>query len=169
ATRASTRPMRRSRCSGCRQAAGDHTGPIPTSTLVLLAIDHGAGAGRRIRTDKRAVHIWSAPRRPSRLDRTTDAMDIGLVEIQYYGCCVVDLQNHVLPHSAFRGQTPDEMYFGRGGRAGGPEVTRGHRAPSTRGGQPIDVVREMPNTQRGRMTPAADRRSTGLRPFDAPA
>jgi hypothetical protein len=22
--------------------------------------------------------------------------------------------NHVLPHSAFRGQTPDEMYFGTG-------------------------------------------------------
>jgi hypothetical protein len=39
-------------------------------------------------------------------------MDIGLVEIQYYGCCVVDLHNHVLPHSAFRGQTPDEKYFG---------------------------------------------------------
>jgi hypothetical protein len=41
-------------------------------------------------------------------------MDIGLVEIQYYGCCVVDLHNRVLPHSAFRGQTPDEMYFGTG-------------------------------------------------------
>jgi hypothetical protein len=41
-------------------------------------------------------------------------MDIGLVEIQYYGCCVVDLHNTVLPHSAFRGQTPDEMYFGSG-------------------------------------------------------
>jgi hypothetical protein len=41
-------------------------------------------------------------------------MDIGLVEIQYYGCCVVDLHNRVLPHSAFRGQTPDEMYFATG-------------------------------------------------------
>jgi hypothetical protein len=41
-------------------------------------------------------------------------MDIGLVEIQYYGCCVVDLHNRVLPHSAFRGQTPNEMYFGAG-------------------------------------------------------
>ncbi len=27
----------------------------------------------------------------------------------------VDEHNHVLPHSAFRGQTPDEMYFGTGG------------------------------------------------------
>ena len=26
----------------------------------------------------------------------------------------VDEQNRVLPHSAFRGQTPDEMYFGTG-------------------------------------------------------
>ena len=26
----------------------------------------------------------------------------------------VEEHNHVLPHSAFRGQTPDEMYFGRG-------------------------------------------------------
>jgi putative transposase len=26
----------------------------------------------------------------------------------------VDQHNHVLPHSAFRGQTPDEMYFGTG-------------------------------------------------------
>jgi putative transposase len=26
----------------------------------------------------------------------------------------VEEHNRVLPHSAFRGQTPDEMYFGRG-------------------------------------------------------
>jgi putative transposase len=26
----------------------------------------------------------------------------------------VDEHNHVLPHSAFRGQTPDETYFGTG-------------------------------------------------------
>jgi len=26
----------------------------------------------------------------------------------------VDEHNSVLPHSAFRGQTPDEMYFGKG-------------------------------------------------------
>jgi len=28
----------------------------------------------------------------------------------------VDEHNRVLPHSAFRGQTPDEMYFGTGAR-----------------------------------------------------
>jgi putative transposase len=66
----------------------------------------------------------------------------------------VHAPNHVLPHSAFRGQTPDERYFGTGGRgAGGAEVTRGRRAPSTRGGQPIGVLRDVPVTQRGRMTP----------------
>jgi hypothetical protein len=27
----------------------------------------------------------------------------------------VDEHNRVLPHSVFRGQTPDEMYFGTGG------------------------------------------------------
>jgi hypothetical protein len=29
----------------------------------------------------------------------------------------VHQHNHVLPHSAFRGQTPDEMYFGTGAAA----------------------------------------------------
>ena len=61
--------------------------------------------------------------------------------------------NHVLPHSAFRGQTPDEMYLRHRGRsAGGPDVTRGRRAPSARGGQPIGVVQDVPVSQRGRMT-----------------
>jgi hypothetical protein len=41
----------------------------------------------------------------------------------------------------------------RGRGAGGPEVTRGRRAPSTRGGQPIGGLRDVPVTQRGRMTP----------------
>jgi transposase InsO family protein len=46
----------------------------------------------------------------------------------------VQEHNHVLPHSAFRGQTPDEMYFGTGGRGTGrPEVTRGRREPSPHG------------------------------------
>ena len=45
----------------------------------------------------------------------------------------VDEHNRVLPHSAFRGQTPDEMYFGIGGHsAGRPDVTCGRRAPDTR-------------------------------------
>jgi len=46
----------------------------------------------------------------------------------------------------------------RGRRAGGPEGTRGRRAPSTRRGQPIDVLRDVPVTQHGRMTQPADRR-----------
>ncbi len=41
----------------------------------------------------------------------------------------------------------------RGCGAGGPDVTRGRRAPSTRRGQPIGVLRDVPVTQRGRMTP----------------
>ena len=60
----------------------------------------------------------------------------------------VDEHNRVLPHSAFRGQTPDEMYLRHRGRgAGGPDVTRGRRAPSTRGGQPIGVLRDVPVTR----------------------
>jgi hypothetical protein len=37
--------------------------------------------------------------------------------------------NHVLPHSAFRGQTPDEMYFGTGDALVRLEVTVGRTAP----------------------------------------
>ena len=57
-------------------------------------------------------------------------MDIGLVEIQYYGCCVVDLHNRVVPHSAFRGQTPDEMYFSTGD--GVPADLTSHAAAARR-------------------------------------
>ncbi len=39
--------------------------------------------------------------------------------------------NRVLPHSAFRGQTPDEMYLGTGD-AVPAVVTRGRRTPGTR-------------------------------------
>jgi transposase InsO family protein len=41
----------------------------------------------------------------------------------------------------------------RGRGAGGPDLTRGRRAPSTGGAQPIGVLRDVPVTQRGRMTP----------------
>jgi hypothetical protein len=44
----------------------------------------------------------------------------------------VDEHNRVLPHSAFRGQTPDEMYFGTGTHTGRHDVTRGRCAPGTR-------------------------------------
>jgi hypothetical protein len=54
----------------------------------------------------------------------------------------VDEHNRVLPHSAFRGQTPDEMYIGTPeGVPGRPDVTRGGRAPDTHGSQPIGVGR----------------------------
>jgi len=31
-----------------------------------------------------------------------------------YGHCVAELHNTKMPHAAFDGQTPDEIYFGRG-------------------------------------------------------
>jgi len=58
-------------------------------------------------------------------------MDIGRVEIQYYECCVVDLHNRVIPHSAFHGQTPDEMYFGTGDAVPADLRSRAARAPGT--------------------------------------
>jgi hypothetical protein len=63
------------------------------------------------------------------------------------------INNHVLPHSAFRGQTADEIYFGTGDAVPADLRSRaGRRAPSTRGGQPIRVLRDVPVTQRGRLT-----------------
>ena len=61
--------------------------------------------------------------------------------------------NRVLPHSAFLGQTPDEMYFSTGDGVPTDLTTRGRRAPSTRGSQSVGVLRDVPVTQRGRMTP----------------
>jgi hypothetical protein len=40
----------------------------------------------------------------------------------------------------------------RGRCTGGPAVSRGRRAPSTRGSQPVGILRDVPVTQRGRMT-----------------
>jgi hypothetical protein len=42
----------------------------------------------------------------------------------------VDEHNRVLPHSAFRGQTPDEMYFGTG--AAVPAALTSHAAAARR-------------------------------------
>jgi hypothetical protein len=71
--------------------------------------------------------------------------------------------NHVLPHSAFRGQTPDEMYVGTGRRGtGGACVTRGHRTPSTHEGESIGVLHGVPLTQ-CRIAPALDRLPTRRR------
>ena len=49
----------------------------------------------------------------------------------------VDEHNRVLPHSAFRGQTPDEMYFGTGdavpaGLTSGAAAARRARAEANR-------------------------------------
>ena len=63
----------------------------------------------------------------------------------------VDEHNHVLPHSAFRGQTPDEMYFGTGDGVPADLRHARRRAPSTRGGQSVGVLRDVPVTQRGRL------------------
>jgi hypothetical protein len=75
----------------------------------------------------------------------------------------VDEHNRVLPH-AFRGQTPDEMYFGADNTdAGRPGITRGRGAPGTNGSTPIRVVRDMPVSRRRRVTivPATATRRPG--------
>jgi len=46
-----------------------------------------------------------------------------------------------------------DVRWHRGCRAGRPDITCGRRAPSTHGGQPIGVLRDVPVTRRGRMTP----------------
>ena len=45
----------------------------------------------------------------------------------------VDEHNRVLPHSAFRGQTPDEMYFGTGDAVPTDLTARAAAARRTRG------------------------------------
>jgi putative transposase len=45
----------------------------------------------------------------------------------------VDAHNRVLPHSAFRGQTPDEMYFGTGDAVPADLMSRAAAARRTRG------------------------------------
>ena len=44
--------------------------------------------------------------------------------------------NHVLPHSAFRGQTPDEMYFGTGDAVPADLTARAAAARRARVGRP---------------------------------
>ena len=62
----------------------------------------------------------------------------------------VNEHNRVLPHSAFRGQTPDEMYFGTGDTVPADLTSRAAAARRTRvESQPIGVVRDMPVSRRG--------------------
>jgi hypothetical protein len=61
----------------------------------------------------------------------------------------VDEHNRALPHSAFHGQTPDEMYLGTGDAMPAELASRAVAAPSARPSQPIGVVRD---SRRGRVT-----------------
>ena len=67
----------------------------------------------------------------------------------------VDQHNRVLPHSAFRGQTPDEMYFGTGDAVAADLISgaaAARRATGPRGGQPIRGLRDVSVTRHSRMT-----------------
>jgi putative transposase len=76
----------------------------------------------------------------------------------------VDQHNRVLPHSAFRGQTPDEMYFGTGDAVlanlqSAAAAARRARREMNR----IGVLRQLPVDRRGRMTTERGRSCRGLR------
>jgi putative transposase len=61
--------------------------------------------------------------------------------------------NRVLPHSAFRGQTPDEMYFGTGDGVPADLTSCAAAARrAARGGEPISGLPDVPVSRRGRMT-----------------
>ena len=64
----------------------------------------------------------------------------------------VDAHNRVLPHSAFRGQTPDEMYFGTATHS--RQTWRHARPPRAwHACRPTErVLRDVRDTQRGRVT-----------------
>jgi hypothetical protein len=62
----------------------------------------------------------------------------------------VQEHNHVLPHFAFRGQTPDEMYFGTGDAVPADLTARAAAARRARvEAQPIGVLQDVSATQRG--------------------
>ncbi len=58
----------------------------------------------------------------------------------------VDEHNTRLPHSAFGGQTPDEMYFGNGANI--PDELDGQesRTPISNGGESLDILPNVPAT-----------------------
>jgi hypothetical protein len=65
----------------------------------------------------------------------------------------VDEHNGVLPHSASRGRTPGEMYFGTGDWMPAPLTSHASRRPQgTNVSEAIGVVGDMPGSQRGRLT-----------------
>ena len=65
----------------------------------------------------------------------------------------VDQHNRVLPHSAFHGQTPDEMYFGTGDAVAEDLPSRAAAARLTRVEANRSASCEIcPSAVRGRMT-----------------
>ena len=73
----------------------------------------------------------------------------------------VDEHNRVLPHSAFRGQTPDEMYFGNRGRdTGRPE----HHARPPRAGHALKPTDRRRARRARQSTRPRDHRSDPRRP-----
>jgi hypothetical protein len=65
----------------------------------------------------------------------------------------VDQHNRVLPHSAFHGQTPDEMYFGTGDAVPEELLSRAVAARRTRVEANQSTSCEIcPSAVRGRMT-----------------
>jgi hypothetical protein len=55
----------------------------------------------------------------------------------------------VLPHSAFRRQTPEEKYFGSGNPVPAELIARVAAARRTHGGQSIGILQDVPAPQRG--------------------
>ena len=65
----------------------------------------------------------------------------------------VDEHNRVLPHSAFRGQTPDEMYFGTGDAVSADLTSRATAARRARSEANRSAsCEDMPGTRRSRVT-----------------
>ena len=97
-----------------------------------------AGAGSRVNTTPFAVRrsnsLWTSV--------TSNAASGILRE-----------HNRLLPHSAFRGQTPDEMSFGTGDAVPADLTARAAVARRARvEAQPIRGLRDVPVDQRGRLT-----------------
>jgi hypothetical protein len=57
--------------------------------------------------------------------------------------------NHVLPFGVSRTDAGRDVLRHWGRRAARPEVTRGRRAPGTRGGEPLGLLPDVPVTERG--------------------
>jgi putative transposase len=63
----------------------------------------------------------------------------------------IDEHNRVLPHSAFRGQTPDEMYFGTGDTVPADLTARAAPPGEPRGSEPIGGMCDVPDKRGGRV------------------